>query len=75
MWNVIKTVINLVGPSPLLMQFLSRYSSELAKRHNVKLGITGWVQVNGCNAISLEQKFKLDVEYVEKRSFSLNLML
>ena len=70
--NVLKGDMSLVGPRPLLMQYISRYSPEQAKRHNVKPGITGWAQVNGRNAISWEQKFKLDVEYVEKQSFALD---
>ena len=73
--NVLKGDMSLVGPRPLLMQYLSRYSPEQAKRHNVKPGITGWAQVNGRNAISWEQKFKLDVEYVEKQSFTLDLKI
>ena len=67
--------MSLVGPRPFLMQYLSRYSPEQARRHEVKPGITGWAQVNGRNAISWEQKFKLDVEYVEKQSFSLDLKI
>jgi lipopolysaccharide/colanic/teichoic acid biosynthesis glycosyltransferase len=73
--NVLKGDMSLVGPRPLLMQYLSRYSPEQAKRHNVKPGITGWAQVNGRNAISWEQKFKFDVEYVEKQSFVLDLKI
>ena len=73
--HVLKGDMSLVGPRPLLMQYLSRYSPEQAKRHNVKPGITGWAQVNGRNAISWEQKFRLDVEYVEKQSFSLDLKI
>ena len=73
--NVLKGDMSLVGPRPLLMQYLSRYTPEQAKRHNVKPGITGWAQVNGRNAISWEQKFKLDVEYVEKQSFILDLKI
>ena len=73
--NVIKGDMSLVGPRPLLMQYLSRYTPEQAKRHNVKPGISGWAQVNGRNAISWEQKFKLDVEYVEKQSFYLDLRI
>ncbi len=71
--NVVKGDMSLVGPRPLLMQYLARYSPEQAKRHNVKPGITGWAQVNGRNAISWEQKFKFDVEYVEKQSFLLDI--
>jgi undecaprenyl phosphate N,N'-diacetylbacillosamine 1-phosphate transferase len=73
--NVLKGDMSLVGPRPLLMQYLSRYTPEQAKRHNVKPGITGWAQVNGRNAISWEQKFKLDIEYVEKQSFVLDLKI
>jgi lipopolysaccharide/colanic/teichoic acid biosynthesis glycosyltransferase len=73
--NVLKGDMSLVGPRPLLMQYLTRYNSEQAKRHNVKPGITGWAQVNGRNAISWEQKFKYDVEYVEKQSFALDIKI
>ncbi len=70
--NVIKGDMSLVGPRPLLMQYLPRYSPEQAKRHNVKPGITGWAQVNGRNAISWDQKFIYDVEYVNKQTFLLD---
>jgi lipopolysaccharide/colanic/teichoic acid biosynthesis glycosyltransferase len=73
--NVVKGDMSLVGPRPLLMQYLPRYSPEQAKRHNVKPGISGWAQVNGRNAISWEQKFKYDVEYVEKQSFTLDIKI
>ena len=73
--NVLKGDMSLVGPRPLLMQYLSRYSPEQAKRHYVKPGITGWAQVNGRNAISWEQKLKYDVEYVEKQSFILDIKI
>jgi len=73
--NVLKGDMSLVGPRPLLMQYLSRYSPEHTKRHNVKPGITGWAQVNGRNAISWEQKFKLDVDYVEKQSLFLDIKI
>ena len=73
--NVLKGDMSLVGPRPLLMQYLSRYNTEQIKRHNVKPGITGWAQVNGRNAISWEEKFKLDVEYVEKQSFLLDIKI
>jgi lipopolysaccharide/colanic/teichoic acid biosynthesis glycosyltransferase len=73
--NVLKGDMSLVGPRPLLMQYLSRYTPEQAKRHKVKPGITGWAQVNGRNAISWEQKFKLDISYVEKQSFFLDLKI
>ena len=73
--NVLKGDMSLVGPRPLLMQYLPRYSPEQAKRHNVKPGITGWAQINGRNAISWEQKFKYDVEYVEKQSLIFDLKI
>ena len=73
--NVLKGDMSLIGPRPLLMQYLPRYSPEQAKRHNVKPGITGWAQVNGRNAISWEQKFKYDVDYVEKQSFTLDIKI
>ena len=73
--NVLKGDMSLVGPRPLLMQYLPRYSPEQAKRHNVKPGITGWAQVNGRNAISWEEKFKLDVEYVKKQSLLLDMKI
>lgn len=73
--NVLKGDMSLVGPRPLLMKYLSRYNSVQAKRHDVKPGITGWAQVNGRNTISWEQKFKLDIEYVEKQSFYLDLKI
>ncbi len=67
--NVLKGDMSFVGPRPLLMQYLSLYNKEQARRHEVKPGITGWAQVNGRNAISWPQKFALDVEYVERQSF------
>ena len=67
--NVLKGDMSLVGPRPLLMQYLERYSEVQARRHEVKPGITGWAQVNGRNAIGWEEKFRLDVEYVNKQSF------
>ena len=70
--NVLKGDMSLVGPRPLLMHYLPRYSAEQARRHEVKPGITGWAQVNGRNAISWEEKFRLDVEYVDKQSFCLD---
>ena len=73
--NVIIGDMSLVGPRPLMMQYLSRYSSEQAKRHDVKPGVTGLAQVNGRNAISWELKFKYDVEYVKKLSFALDLKI
>jgi undecaprenyl phosphate N,N'-diacetylbacillosamine 1-phosphate transferase len=73
--NVLKGDMSLVGPRPLLMQYLERYTLIQARRHEVKPGITGWAQVNGRNTLSWEEKFKLDVEYVEKVSFSLDLKI
>jgi len=73
--NVLKGDMSLVGPRPLLMQYLSRYSQDQSRRHNVKPGITGWAQVNGRNDISWEQKFKYDVEYVAKQSFTLDVKI
>ncbi len=73
--NVLKGDLSLVGPRPLLMEYLPLYSAEQKKRHNVKPGITGWAQVNGRNAISWDQKFKLDVLYVENQSFKLDMYI
>ncbi|MCU5705819.1 sugar transferase [Bacillus mobilis] len=73
--NVVKGNISLVGPRPLLMGYLPLYSNEQAKRHHVKPGITGWAQVNGRNSISWDEKFKLDVWYVENQSFLLDLKI
>jgi len=74
-WNVIKGEMSLVGPRPLLMEYLTRYTLEEARRHDVKPGITGWAQVNGRNAISWESKFALDVWYVDHVSFFLDLRI
>ncbi len=73
--NVLKGDMSLVGPRPLLMRYLPRYSEQQSRRHEVKPGITGWAQVNGRNAISWEQKFEFDVEYVENQSFLLDLKI
>ena len=73
--NVLKGDMSLIGPRPLLTQYLSRYTPEQTRRHNVRPGITGWAQVNGRNALSWEEKFKLDVEYVEKVTLSLDLKI
>ncbi|PLS01105.1 sugar transferase [Neobacillus cucumis] len=73
--NVIRGDMSLIGPRPLLSEYLSLYNEEQAKRHLVKPGITGWAQVNGRNAITWEEKFKLDVWYVENRSFKLDLKI
>lgn len=73
--NVLKGDMSLIGPRPLLVQYLPLYSERQAKRHLVRPGITGWAQVNGRNAISWKQKFELDVWYVENLSFSLDLKI
>jgi lipopolysaccharide/colanic/teichoic acid biosynthesis glycosyltransferase len=75
LFNVLKGDMSLVGPRPLLVQYLPLYSAEQARRHNVRPGITGWAQVNGRNAISWEQKFKLDVWYVDNQSFLLDIKI
>jgi lipopolysaccharide/colanic/teichoic acid biosynthesis glycosyltransferase len=75
LFNVLKADMSLVGPRPLLVQYLPLYSTEQARRHNVRPGITGWAQVNGRNAISWDQKFKLDVWYVDNQSFLLDLKI
>ena len=75
LWNVLRGELSLVGPRPLLMEYLPRYSPEQARRHLVKPGITGWAQVNGRNAISWEEKFALDVWYVEHWSLGLDLKI
>jgi sugar transferase EpsL len=73
--NVVKGDMSLVGPRPLLMQYLERYTFEQARRHEVKPGITGWAQVNGRNAISWDAKFQLDVEYVNKQTLLLDFKI
>ncbi|WP_079912123.1 sugar transferase [Paenibacillus sp. 32352] len=73
--NVVKGDISLVGPRPLLMDYLPLYTEEQARRHEVRPGITGWAQVNGRNAISWEEKFQLDLWYVEHQSFLLDLKI
>ena len=75
LFNVIKGDLSFVGPRPLLMEYLPRYTPEQARRHEVKPGITGWVQVNGRNAISWEEKFKLDIWYVDHQSFLLDMKI
>lgn len=75
LWNVLKGEMSLVGPRPLLMEYLPLYSPEQAKRHDVRPGVTGWAQVNGRNAISWEEKFKLDTWYAENQSFLLDLKI
>lgn len=75
LWNVIKGEMSLVGPRPLLSEYLPLYSSEQARRHLVRPGITGWAQVNGRNALSWEEKFNLDTWYVDNRSFWLDIKI
>ncbi|WP_408033873.1 sugar transferase [Thalassotalea algicola] len=75
LWNVLIGKMSLVGPRPLLIEYLPLYSHEQAKRHNVRPGITGWAQVNGRNNLSWQEKFKLDVWYVENQSFWLDIKI
>ncbi|MBC8147598.1 MAG: sugar transferase [Bacteroidetes bacterium] len=75
LWNVLKGDMSFVGPRPLLMEYLPLYSAEQMRRHEVKPGLTGWAQINGRNAISWEEKFKLDVWYVENQSFWLDIKI
>lgn len=75
LWNVIKGDMSLVGPRPLLMEYLPLYNDEQTRRHDVRPGVTGWAQVNGRNAISWEEKFKLDTWYVDNQSLWLDLKI
>ena len=75
LWNVLKGDMSLVGPRPLLMEYLSLYSPDQYRRHEARPGITGWAQINGRNALSWGEKFKLDVWYVDNRSFWLDLKI
>ncbi len=75
LWNVLKGDLSLVGPRPLLVKYLDRYTPEQARRHDVKPGITGWVQINGRNALNWEEKFKLDIWYVDHWSLWLDLQI
>ncbi|PYC29638.1 sugar transferase [Aquipseudomonas alcaligenes] len=75
LWNVLKGDMSLVGPRPLLMEYLPLYSAEQARRHEVRPGITGWAQVNGRNALSWPEKFALDVWYVDNRSLLLDIRI
>jgi len=75
LFNVLNGDMSLVGPRPLLMEYLPLYSEEQARRHEVRPGITGWAQVNGRNAISWEDKFKFDVWYVDNQSFWLDIKI
>jgi lipopolysaccharide/colanic/teichoic acid biosynthesis glycosyltransferase len=75
LWNVLRGDMSLVGPRPLLMEYLPLYSPEQARRHDVRPGVTGWAQINGRNAISWEDKFKLDVWYVDNQSLWLDIRI
>ena len=75
LWNVLKGDMSLVGPRPLLMEYLTLYTAEQARRHEVRPGITGWAQVNGRNAIDWAQRFKLDVWYVDYQTLWLDLRI
>lgn len=75
LWNVLKGDMSLVGPRPLLMEYLPLYTPEQARRHEVRPGVTGWAQVNGRNAISWEEKFELDVWYVDHKSLWLDIKI
>lgn len=75
LWNVLKGEMSLVGPRPLLMEYLPLYTPEQARRHEVRPGITGWAQISGRNALSWEEKFALDIWYVDNLSFWLDLKI
>ena len=75
LWNVLKGDMSLVGPRPLLMEYLPLYNPEQYRRHKVRPGLTGWAQVNGRNAISWDEKFKLDIWYVDNQSFWLDIKI
>ena len=74
LWNVLKGDMSLVGPRPLLMEYLPLYSPEQARRHAVRPGITGWAQVNGRNSLSWEAKFELDVDYVNRVNLQIDMV-
>ncbi|CAM8670231.1 WcaJ Sugar transferases involved in lipopolysaccharide synthesis [Comamonadaceae bacterium] len=75
LWNVLRGEMSLVGPRPLLMEYLPLYSPDQARRHEVRPGITGWAQINGRNAVSWDQRFQMDVWYIEHRSLWLDLKI
>ncbi|QJR06237.1 sugar transferase (plasmid) [Sphingobium yanoikuyae] len=75
LWNVLKGEMSLVGPRPLLMEYLPRYNAEQARRNDVRPGLTGWAQVNGRNALSWDDKFALDIWYVDHRSLLLDMKI
>jgi len=75
LWNVIKGDMSLIGPRPLLVEYLSHYTSEQKRRHEVKPGITGWAQIHGRNNLPFSERFKLDVWYVDNISFKLDMLI
>ncbi|MCF5669250.1 sugar transferase, partial [Pseudomonas marginalis] len=75
LWNVLKGEMSLVGPRPLLMQYLPLYSVEQNRRHEVRPGVTGWAQINGRNSVSWDEKFKLDTWYVDNKSMLLDIKI
>ena len=75
LWNVLRGDMSLVGPRPLLMEYLPLYSKEQARRHEVRPGVTGWAQINGRNALTWDEKFKLDIWYVDHQSFVLDVKI
>jgi len=75
LWNVLRGEMSLVGPRPLLMEYLPLYSPEQYRRHEARPGVTGWAQINGRNALNWDEKFKLDIWYVDNRSFWLDLKI
>ncbi len=75
LWNVLRGDMSLVGPRPLLSEYMPLYSKEQARRHNVRPGLTGWAQVNGRNALTWEEKFALDIWYVDNRTWRLDLRI
>ena len=75
LWNVVKGDMSLIGPRPLLLQYLPLYNAHQARRHEVKPGITGWAQINGRNTISWEKKFDLDIWYVDNQSILLDIKI
>src|SRR5579863_2202999 len=75
LWNVLRGDMSLVGPRPLLVSYLSRYSPQQARRHEVRPGLTGWAQVNGRNALDWDERFRLDVWYVDHRSLALDFRI
>lgn len=75
LWNVLKGEMSLVGPRPLLMEYLPLYNANQMRRHELRPGVTGWAQINGRNALSWEEKFALDIWYVENQSFCIDLQI